>query len=123
MRPTRWLPLLLLAVPGMASAQWNGDPAQAGAAAYCEARNQGRSSAEAEQSATQIMAEVLAITAGPMGAGLQLNSPALLERWTYLVDSLCPDSELPLPDTDPGRIDWMNRSPGQQPARAKVIIS
>ena len=110
MRPTRWLPLLLLAVPGMASAQWNGDPAQAGAAAYCEARNQGRSSAEAEQSATQIMAEVLAITAGPVGAGLQLNSPALLERWTYLVDSLCPDSELPPPDTDPGRIDWMNRS-------------
>ena len=101
MRPTRWLPLLLLAVPGMASAQWNGDPAQAGAAAYCEARNQGRSSAEAEQSATQIMAEVLAITAGPVGAGLQLNSPALLERWTYLVDSLCPNSGASPTDLEP----------------------
>jgi hypothetical protein len=121
MSATRWIPLLLLALPGMAIAQWNGDPAQAGAETYCEMRNQGRSSADAEQKAIQIMAEVLLIRAGPVGAGLQLNSPALLERWRYLADSLCPESELPLPDTDPDRIEWMNRSLHQPPATAKAM--
>ena len=76
-------------------AQLSGDPAQAGAFAYCEVRNQGRSEDEAQQYATQIMAETLMQGSGPLAAGLQVNNPALLERWRYLVDSLCPESTVP----------------------------
>jgi hypothetical protein len=78
-----------------ARAQLSGDPAQAGAFAYCEVRNQGRSEADALQYATQIMAETLMQGAGPLAAGLQVNNPALLERWRYLVESLCQESSVP----------------------------
>ncbi len=91
---------MLLAAPELAQAQWNNDPAQAGAAAYCTIRNQGLSVAQAEQAATQAMAEILQLSSGAVVAGLQLNNPVLVTRWRYLVDNLCPGSDAP----DPG--DW-----------------
>jgi hypothetical protein len=78
--------------PLAAAAQWSADPAQAGAQAYCETINQGLTVDQAEQRANQAMAEILLTGSDPLSAGLRVNSPALQERWRYLVDSLCPES-------------------------------
>ena len=89
----------MLALPALA--QWSSDPAQAGASAYCETINQGLGISQAELRASQAMAEVLSITAGPVAAGLTLNNPALRERLSYLIDSLCPNSGASPMDLEP----------------------
>ncbi len=89
----------MLALPALA--QWSSDAAQAGASAYCETINQGLGVSQAELRASQAMAEVLSITAGPVAAGLTLNNPALLDRLSYLIDSLCPNSGASPTDLDP----------------------
>lgn len=89
----------MLALPALA--QWSSDAAQAGASAYCETINQGLGVSQAELRASQAMAEVLSITAGPVAAGLTLNNPALLDRLSYLIDSLCPNSGASPTDLEP----------------------
>ncbi len=89
----------MLALPALA--QWSSDAAQAGASAYCETINQGLRVSQAELRASQAMAEVLSITAGPVAAGLTLNNPALLDRLSYLIDSLCPNSGASPTDLEP----------------------
>ena len=89
----------MLALPALA--QWSSDAAQAGASAYCETINQGLGVSQAELRASQAMAEVLSITAGPVAAGLTLNNPALLERLSYLIESLCPNSGASPMDLEP----------------------
>lgn len=85
--------LLLPALqPLPAAAQISADPAQAGAAAYCETINQGLGVDQAELRANQAMAETLLVGSDPLAAGLLVNTPALQERWRYLVASLCPDA-------------------------------
>ena len=88
-----------LALPALA--QWSSDAAQAGANAYCETINQGLGVSQAELRASQAMAEVLSITAGPVAAGQTLNNPALLDRLSYLIDSLCPNSGASPTDLEP----------------------
>lgn len=83
---------LLAFSPMQAWSQWGTDPAQAGAMAYCATRNQGLSTLQADQAATQAMAEIIQLSSGPVQAGLQLNSPALVARLQNYVGSLCPDS-------------------------------
>jgi hypothetical protein len=89
----------ILTLPALA--QWSSDPAQAGASAYCETLNQGLGISQAELRANQAMAEVLSITAGPVAAELTLNNPALLDRFSYLIDSLCPNSGASPTDPEP----------------------
>lgn len=84
--------LLIALQPLAGTAQFSADPAQAGAAAYCETINQGLGVEQAELRANQAMADILLTGSDPLAAGLLVNTPALQERWRYLVASLCPNT-------------------------------
>jgi len=84
--------VLALGYPLASMAQWNADAAQTGANIYCEAIYVGRSTAEAEVSATQAMQQLIALGNRTLVYENQIIPPRVLERWSNLVDSFCPNS-------------------------------
>lgn len=84
-----WLLLNLQPV----QAQWGGDPAQSGTTVYCEAINGGSSSGEAEQSALQVMLQLLALGQGSLVIQQQVLPPSVQERWLTLIQARCPGAD------------------------------
>ncbi|MCP9905285.1 hypothetical protein KBY85_14240 [Cyanobium sp. BA5m-10] len=83
---------LALVYPLASMAQWNADAAQTGANIYCEAIFVGRGTAEAQLAATQAMQQLIALGNRTLVYENQIIPPSVLERWSNLVDSLCPSS-------------------------------
>ena len=83
---------LALGYPLASMAQWNADAAQTGANIYCEAIYVGRGTAEAQLAATQAMQQLIALGNRTLVYENQIIPPSVLERWSNLVDSLCPSS-------------------------------
>jgi hypothetical protein len=83
----------LVAVPGPVVAQWGGDPAQSGATVYCDAINSGRSPGDAELAAVQVMQQLVALGQGSLVIQQPVLPPSVLERWSSLVESLCPGAD------------------------------
>lgn len=77
-------------VPGAGRAQWGGDPAQRGATVYCDAIRSGRSPADAERAAVQVMQQLLALAEGTLVIQQTVLPLSLVERWGSLVGDLCP---------------------------------
>ena len=81
-----------LAFPLASRAQWGADAAQTGANIYCDSIYVGRGTAEAQLAATQAMQQLIALGNRNVVYENQIIPPSVLERWSNLVDSLCPDS-------------------------------
>ena len=93
MKTTVWLAAAMaLTFPPATMAQWGADAAQSGANIYCNAIYQGRGTAAAQLDAIQAMQQLVALGNRNVNYQNQILPPSVLENWSNLVDSLCPNT-------------------------------
>jgi hypothetical protein len=83
------LPFFLPSSPALA--QWNYDPAQSAATAYCAARASGKSHAQAEKASNRTIAS--ALSSGSLGSQLGTvlgGASQVIQSSNYLIQKMCP---------------------------------